>query len=41
VPVINIVFKTTALALYHWTYIGAVMAVPFVIGTGIAKQINR
>jgi Ca2+-transporting ATPase len=41
VPIMNVVFKTTALALYHWGYIGAVMAVLFVIGTGIAKQINR
>ena len=41
VPMMNVVFKTTALALYHWGYIGAVMAVMFVIGTVIAKQINR
>ncbi|MBK5102285.1 MAG: HAD-IC family P-type ATPase, partial [Desulfobacteraceae bacterium] len=41
VPIMNVVFKTTALALYHWGYIGAVMVVLFVAGTGIAKQINR
>jgi Ca2+-transporting ATPase len=41
VPVMNIVFKTTALTLHHWVYICAVMAVMFVIGTVIAKQINR
>jgi len=41
VPVMNVVFKTTPLALYHWGYMGAVMAVMFVIGTLIAKQINR
>jgi len=41
VPVMNVVFKTTPLALYHWGYMGAVMAVMFVIGTVIAKQINR
>jgi len=41
VPVLNIVFKTTALTLYHWGHIGAVMAILFVAGTIIAKQINR
>jgi len=41
VPVMNIIFKTTPLALYHWGYIGAVMAVMFVIGTIIAKLIHR
>ena len=41
VPIMNVVFKTTALALYHWGYIGAVMVVLFVAGTSIAKQINR
>jgi Ca2+-transporting ATPase len=41
VPVMNVIFKTTALALYHWVYICAVMAVMFVIGKVIAKQINR
>jgi len=41
VPVMNVFFKTTPLALYHWGYMGAVMAVMFVIGTVIAKQINR
>jgi len=41
VPVMNVIFKTTTLALYHWGYIGAVMAVMFVIGTIIAKLIHR
>jgi len=41
VPVMNVVFKTTALAPYHWGYMGIMMAVIFVIGTVIAKQINR
>jgi Ca2+-transporting ATPase len=41
VPVMNVFFKTTPLALYHWGYMGAVMAVMFVIGTVIVKQINR
>jgi Ca2+-transporting ATPase len=41
VPVMNVIFKTTPLALYHWGYIGAVMAVMFVIGTIIAKLIHR
>ena len=41
VPVMNIVFKTTALTLYHWVYICAVMAGMFIIGTVIAKQTNR
>ena len=41
VPVMNIVFKTTALAPYHWGYMGAVMAAMFMIGMVIAKQINR
>jgi len=31
----------TPLALYHWGYIGAVMAVMFVLGTIIAKLIHR
>jgi len=41
VPVLNIVFKTTALTLYQWGHIFAVMAVLFVAGTVIAKRINR
>jgi Ca2+-transporting ATPase len=41
VPVMNIIFKTTPLALYHWGYIGGVMAVMFVLGTIIAKLIHR
>ena len=41
VPVMNVVFKTTPLALHHWGYMGAVMAVMFVVGMVIAKQINR
>ena len=41
VPVMNIIFKTTPLALYHWVYIGAVMAVMFVLGTIIARVIHR
>jgi len=41
VPVMNVIFKTTPLALYHWGYIGAVMAVMFVIGPIIAKLIRR
>jgi magnesium-transporting ATPase (P-type) len=35
VPVMNLVFKTTALSLHHWTYIAAVMAILFLIGTFI------
>jgi P-type Ca2+ transporter type 2C len=41
VPVMNVFFKTTPLALYHWGYMGAVMAVMFVMGMVIAKQTNR
>jgi Ca2+-transporting ATPase len=41
VPVMNIIFKTTPLALYQWGYISAVMAVMFVLGTIIAKLIHR
>jgi Ca2+-transporting ATPase len=41
VPAMNIVFKTTALALYHWVYILAVMAVMFFLGKLVAKQISR
>jgi Ca2+-transporting ATPase len=41
VPEMNIVFKTTALAPYHWGYMCAVMVFMFVIGTVIAKRINR
>ena len=41
VPVLNIVFKTTALTLYHWSHIAAVMAILFVAGTIITKQINQ
>ncbi len=40
-PVMNIIFKTTPLALYHWGYIGVVMAMMFVIGIIIAKLIHR
>ena len=41
VPVMNVIFRTTELDLYHWIYICVVMTVMFVIGTIIAKQINR
>jgi len=41
VPVMNVIFKTTPLTLYHWGYIGAIMAVMFVLGTIIAKLIHR
>jgi len=41
VPVMNVIFKTTPLALYHWGYIGAVMAAMLVLGTIIVKLINR
>jgi len=41
VPVMNIVFKTTALAPYHWGYMGAVMAVTFAIGAVMTRLINR
>jgi Ca2+-transporting ATPase len=41
VPVMNIVFKTTALSPYHWSYMGAMMAAMFVIGTVITRVINR
>jgi len=41
VPVMNVIFKTTPLALYHWAYIVAVMAMMFVLGTIIVKLINR
>jgi len=41
VPEMNIVFKTTALAPYHWGYMCAVMVFMFVIVTVIAKRINR
>jgi Ca2+-transporting ATPase len=41
VPVMNIVFKTTALSPYHWGYMCAVMAAMFVIGTAITRLINR
>ncbi len=41
VPVMNIVFKTTPLNLYHWGYMGAVMAVIFIIGVVITRLINR
>jgi len=37
----NIVFKTAALSLYHWGYMGAVMAITFVIGTVMTRLINR
>jgi len=39
-PVMNIIFKTTPLALCHWAYIGAVMAMMFVLGTIIVKLIK-
>ena len=41
VPVMNIVFKTTALSLHHWGYMGAVMAITFVIGTVMTRLVNR
>jgi len=41
VPMMNIVFKTTALSPYHWGYMCAVMAAMFVIGTAITRLINR
>jgi len=37
----NVFFKTVPLALYHWGYMGAVMAVMFVMGTVVAKKNNR
>ncbi|MBW2565234.1 MAG: cation transporting ATPase C-terminal domain-containing protein, partial [Deltaproteobacteria bacterium] len=40
-PVMNIVFKTTALSHYHWGYMGAVMAIMFVMGAVITRLINR
>jgi Ca2+-transporting ATPase len=41
VPVMNIVFKTTALNLYHWGYMGAMMAIIFLIGVVLTRLINR
>jgi Ca2+-transporting ATPase len=41
VPVMNIIFKTTPLSLYHWGSIGAVMAAMFVVGTIIVKLMQR
>lgn len=41
VPVMNIIFKTTPLSLYHWGYMGAVMAIIFVIGVVLTRLINR
>jgi Ca2+-transporting ATPase len=41
VPVLNIVFKTTALSLYHWSYMVAVMAVIFVMGVFMTRLMNR
>ena len=41
VPVMNVIFKTTALGLNHWGYIASVIVMMFFIGTLIAKQINR
>jgi Ca2+-transporting ATPase len=40
-PVMNIVFKTTALSLHHWGYMVAVMAVIFIIGMIMARLLNR
>jgi len=40
VPVMNVVFKTAPLALYHWGSITAVMAAMFVLGTIIVKLIQ-
>jgi Ca2+-transporting ATPase len=41
VPVMNIVFKTTALTPYHWGYMGAVMVIIFVTGAVMTRLINR
>lgn len=40
-PVMNLIFKTTALALHHWVYMGGVMVVMFVLGMILAKAVNR
>jgi hypothetical protein len=40
IPVMNIVFKTTPLALYHWGYILAVMVVMFLLGRSVASLIG-
>jgi Ca2+-transporting ATPase len=41
VPALNIVFKTTALTLYHWGHIVGVMAILFVVGTVVARLLDR
>jgi len=41
IPVMNIVFKTSALTPHHWVYIFAVMVVTFIIGTIIAKLFKQ
>jgi len=41
VPVMNIIFKTTALSLYHWGYMGAMMTTIFVIGAVMTRLTNR
>ena len=41
VPMMNIVFKTTALAPYHWGYMGAMMTAMFVVGMVVTGIINR
>jgi Ca2+-transporting ATPase len=40
VPVMNIVFRTTPLALHHWAYILVVMVVMFLLGRLIARLIG-
>ncbi|MBT8357949.1 MAG: cation-translocating P-type ATPase [Deltaproteobacteria bacterium] len=40
-PAMNIVFKTTALSIHHWSYMVAVMAVIFVIGVFMTRLMNR
>jgi Ca2+-transporting ATPase len=40
IPLMNIVFKTTALSLHHWVYIVAVMVVMFFVGKIVTKKIG-
>lgn len=41
VPIMNIIFKTTPLSIYHWGYMGAMMAILFVIGAVVTRLISR
>jgi Ca2+-transporting ATPase len=41
VPVMNVVFKTAPLSLFHWLYIASVMAAMFILGTITVKSIHR